>query len=127
MTKHLGSCHCGSVRFEIGTDLPLGPYFRCNCSLCARKGAIMGGAPRSSLKVTHGNEFITTYSWNTHEAQHYFCSRCDIYTHHVMRGETVTVGVNMACIEGCDVFSLPGVTVGNGRDEWSLVQPGGAA
>ncbi|MBC7989873.1 MAG: GFA family protein [Luteimonas sp.] len=126
MSKYLGSCHCGGVRFEIDTEHPLGPYFRCNCSLCSRKGAVMGAAPRSAFAVTGGAELIFTYAWNSLEAQHYFCRICGIYTHHAMRGETETIGVNMACIEGFDVFALGDVEVGDGKS-WSLVQGGSAA
>ena len=122
MTQYLGSCHCGGVRFEVETEFPLGPYFRCNCSLCSRKSAVMGAAPRTALKVTAGQELLSTYTWNTHEAQHYFCKVCGIYRHHAMRGETMTVGLNMACIEGLDVFALEEVQVGDGKNEWSLVQ-----
>lgn len=39
-----------------------------------------------------------------------------------MRGETTTAGLNVACIEGLDPFALGEVPVGNGRDEWSVVQ-----
>jgi hypothetical protein len=106
MNKYLGSCHCGGVRFEIAADEPLGPYFRCNCSLCSRKGAVMGDAARSALEVTAGADLVSTYTWNTGEAQHYFCKVCGIYTHHVMRGRTDRVGVNMGCIEGVDVYPL---------------------
>ena len=120
MAQYLGSCHCGGVRFEIDTDQPLGPYFRCNCSLCSRKSAVMGAAPRSALRLTAGADLLGTYRWNTMEAEHHFCRRCGIYTHHVMRGETQTVGLNMACIEGFDVFALGEVEVGDGR-QWSLV------
>ncbi|MBC7941121.1 MAG: GFA family protein [Chitinophagaceae bacterium] len=120
MTKHLGSCHCGGVKFEIDTEQPLGPFFRCNCSLCSRKGAVMGAAPRSALTLTAGADLISTYTWNLHEAQHHFCRVCGIYTHHAMRGETQSVGINMACIEGFDVYALGDVEVGNGKN-WSLV------
>jgi hypothetical protein len=44
-----------------------------------------------------------------------------------MRGETTTVGLNMACIEGFDVFALGEVQVGDGKNEWSVVQGGGEA
>ena len=114
MTKYLGGCHCGGVRFEITTEQPLGPYFKCNCSLCSRKNAVMGAAPRSALTVIAGDELISTYAWNTREAQHYFCKVCGIYTHHVMRGATDRVGVNMACIEGMDVYAVGEVVVGGG-------------
>lgn len=80
----------------------------------------MGAAPRSAITVTAGVDMISTYTWNTNEAQHYFCKVCGIYTHHVMRGEAESVGVNMACIEGIDVFALGEVEVGNGKS-WSLV------
>jgi len=123
MNRYRGSCHCGGVKFEIETGYPLGPYFRCNCSLCSRKGAVMGAAPKDALRVTEGVDLVSTYQWNTREAQHHFCKVCGIYTHHVMRGETTTVGVNMACIEGVDVFALGEIPVGNGKDEWSLVEP----
>jgi hypothetical protein len=127
MTKYIGSCHCGGVRFEVDTDQPLGPYFRCNCSLCSRKGAIIGAAPRSALTVVAGQALISTYTWNTHEAQHYFCRVCGIYTHHVMRGQTRTVGLNMACIEGFDVSAHGGVQMEDGKNGWSVVKGDSAA
>ena len=126
MTKYIGSCHCGSVRFEVDTDQPLGPYFRCNCSLCSRKGAVIGAAPRSALSIIAGQDLISTYTWNTHEAQHYFCKVCGIYTHHVMRGQTHTVGLNMACVEGFDVFGQGHIEVDDGKSGWSVVQGSGA-
>lgn len=106
MDTYAGSCHCGGVRFVVVTDEPLGPYFRCTCSLCSRKGAVIGSAARSALTVTAGHDLISTYVWNTGEAQHYFCKTCGIYTHHVMRGRTDRVGINMGCIDGVDVYAL---------------------
>jgi hypothetical protein len=127
MTKYIGSCHCGGVRFEVDTDQPLGPYFRCNCSLCSRKGAVIGAARRSALTVVAGEPLISTYTWNTHEAQHYFCKVCGIYTHHVMRGQIHTVGLNMACIEGFDVTAHDGVQMEDGKSGWSVVKGDDAA
>ena len=114
MSHYRGSCHCHAVKFEIQTDEPLDPYFRCNCSLCSRKGAVMGQAPRSSLQVTQGLDDLSVYRWNTQEAEHFFCKHCGIYTHHVMRGATDYVGVNMACVQGVDVFAVGEVVVGGG-------------
>lgn len=114
MPHYRGSCHCNAVKFEIQTDEPLDPYFRCNCSLCSRKGAVMGQAPRAALQVTQGQDDLSVYRWNTQEAEHLFCKHCGIYTHHVMRGATDYVGVNMACVQGVDVFALGEVVVGGG-------------
>jgi hypothetical protein len=115
MNTHLGACHCGGVRFQIDTEESLDPYFRCNCSLCTRKGAVMGQTARSALTVTKGADLLSTYTWNTGEAQHHFCKACGIYTHHVMRGATDRIGVNMACIEGVDVTALGDVIMGGGK------------
>lgn len=114
MTVYQGSCHCASVRFCIDTDEPLGPYFRCDCSLCSRKGAVMGEAARCALQLTCGGEQLVTYTWNSGEALHHFCKLCGIYTHHVMRGATERIGVNMACIDGFDVATLADVEWGGG-------------
>ena len=123
MTTYKGSCHCGRVGFEVNTIEPLGPYFRCNCTLCSRKGAVMGQAARKALQVTRGQESLSRYCWNTGEAEHYFCKNCGVYTHHVMRGATDYVGVNMACVEGFDVYAIEEVVVGGGAN-LSLVPKG---
>ncbi|MCP5283772.1 MAG: GFA family protein [Burkholderiaceae bacterium] len=127
MTKYKGSCHCGAVQFEVKTNEPLDPYFRCNCSLCSRKGAVMGEAAREDLMVTQGEELISTYTWNTGEAQHYFCKVCGIYTHHVMRGATDRIGINMACVEGVDVYAVGEVQVGGGKNLSLVKAPRSAA
>ena len=118
MPKHTGSCHCGAVVFEIDTEESLGPCFRCNCSLCARKGAVIGRAARTALTITKGADSLTLYRWNTGEAEHFFCKHCGIYTHHVMRGDTDFIGVNMACIMGGSVFDLEPVPVDDGATQW---------
>ena len=115
MTKYVGSCHCKAVQFEVETEERLDPYFRCDCSLCSRKGAVMGEAARTALTVIAGGSSLGIYSWNTGEAQHYFCKVCGIYTHHVMRGCTDRVGTNMGCIEGIDVYASGEVVVGGGK------------
>jgi hypothetical protein len=74
----------------------------------------MGQALKKELRVTQGESELSVYCWNTQEAEHYFCKNCGIYTHHVMRGATEYIGVNMACIEGFDIFAVKDVKVGGG-------------
>ena len=38
------------------------------------------------LTVTAGEEFLATYQFNTKVAEHRFCTRCGINTHHKRRG-----------------------------------------
>ena len=83
--KHRASCHCGAVVLEL--DLPNGIVDprRCNCSMCRRKGAVVGAVPLSGLRVVQGADVLRMYQFNTRTAKHYFCSVCGIYTHHQRR------------------------------------------
>ena len=101
-----GTCHCGAVEFEV--DLPKGlqELRRCSCSLCRRKGAVVCSVPLAGLRVVRGAEKLTLYQWNTKTAKHYFCSVCGIYTHHQRRSNPKQFGVNVACIEGINPFTL---------------------
>jgi len=54
MLTKTGSCHCGTVVFEVDLENGLQNLRRCNCSLCRRKGAIMAGVPLDRLRVVKG-------------------------------------------------------------------------
>ena len=41
---HKGSCHCGNMKFEVEGELT--QVVSCNCSICARKGALLWSVPR---------------------------------------------------------------------------------
>lgn len=114
MENMKGSCHCGTVKFEIALEHGLENMRRCNCSLCSRKGAIMASVPLDRLEVLQGQDNLTLYQWNTGTAKHYFCKTCGIYTHHQRRSVPTEYGVNIACLEGINPFSYTEVTVGNG-------------
>lgn len=127
MPVHKGSGHCGKVRFELDPKEALGPYFRCSCSLCAHKGAVIKQAGRDEFWVTDGEDPLSVYRWNTGEAEHCFCQHCGIYNHHVMRGATAYIGVNMACIEGFGVYAAGEVVVGGGAELSTVSAPHGDA
>jgi hypothetical protein len=109
-----GSCHCGSVRFEVDGELE--SVRRCDCSLCRRKGAIMAGVPLDRLRVVSGEEYLTLYQWNTMTARHYFCRRCGIYTHHRRRSNPQEYGFNTGCFDDIDQAALGSVPVGRGSE-----------
>ena len=96
-----GSCHCGVIKFKINTSLR--DLRRCNCSICSRKGFVMGSAPMELLKIVSGKKFLSTYKWNTNIAEHYFCKICGINTHHKRRSNPNEYGFNIACIEGFEM------------------------
>ena len=101
-----GRCHCGNVEFEV--ELPNGfeELTRCNCSMCARRGAVVTSVPLSAFKILKGADQLSLYQFNTKKAKHYFCANCGIYTHHKRRANPNQYAVNIACIEGVNPFEL---------------------
>ena len=112
--KHKGSCHCGTVQFEL--DLPDGliNVRRCDCSMCRRRGAIAASVPLAGVKILSGEEALTLYQFNTKTAKHYFCSNCGIYTHHQRRSNPTQYGFNVACLEGINPLTIEGIPVNDG-------------
>jgi hypothetical protein len=120
-TRHTGSCHCGAVKFEVTT--PLLPATRCNCSLCRRRGAAMSPAlPRENLTILSGEDALTLYQFNTRVARHYFCKHCGIYPFHQTRRDATQWRVNLGCLDGVDVHSLP-CDVANGAAMSVVARP----
>jgi hypothetical protein len=111
---HRASCHCGAVVLEL--DLPNGVVDprRCNCSMCRRKGAIVGAVPVTGLRVVKGADVLRLYQFNTRTAKHYFCSICGIYTHHQRRVNPNEYGFNVGCLEGVDPFDIANVPMSDG-------------
>lgn len=109
------SCHCGSVELEIEFTDGLQNIRRCDCSLCSRKGYVMAAVPATNLKVVKGEDVLSLYQWGTRVAEHYFCARCGIHTHHKRRSNPLELGINIACVEGVRALEYGPVPVGNGN------------
>jgi hypothetical protein len=99
-----GSCHCGAVEFQLKSNLA--QTFRCNCSLCRRKGAVMTIVNPEDFALLKGEEVLALYQFNTGAAKHYFCKVCGIYTFHRPRTNPSVFRVNVGCLEGVDPLSL---------------------
>ena len=114
LPKHRGTCHCGSVEFEL--DLPDGlvELRRCDCSMCRRRGAIAASVPLSSINILKGADVLKLYQFNTMTAKHYFCSNCGIYTHHQRRSNPKQYGFNVACLEGINPLKIEGIPTNDG-------------
>jgi hypothetical protein len=84
-----GSCHCGSVRFQVHSAHPV-PYQRCYCTICRKTQggggyAINLGASAGTLRV-QGREQISIYHAKMREpgerrshrstAERHFCKLC---------------------------------------------------
>jgi hypothetical protein len=102
---YVGSCHCGAVKFRI--DSQIVELTTCDCSLCAKRNALMAKVPEHAMTVIEGEEMLTLYQWNTHRAKHYFCRRCGIYVFHRKRAAPDQFGVNVFCLENFDARAFP--------------------
>ena len=120
MVRHAGGCHCGRVRFEVEAPEDL-RVSDCNCSICAKSGYLHLIVPAERFTLTSGREFLTTYSFNTNVAQHYFCSRCGIKSFYIPRSHPDGVSVNARCIDSPTVKSLS-VLPFDGRN-WEAALP----
>lgn len=110
MTKtYSGSCHCGTVQFEIDTEFT--EFTQCDCSLCTKKNAVMTKVHESSFRLLMGEDALGTYEWNTRTAKHHFCSKCGIYTFHRKRVTPDFFGINVFCLDTPDIQSVPIIRV----------------
>ena len=116
MKKKL-TCHCGE--FEAEVTIPengIEKVMRCNCTLCKRKGYVIGVLGENDFKIIKGEKLLKLYQYYTKAAKHYFCSICGIYTHHQRRSVPSEYGFNIACVEGVKIEDYKDVRYLDGRD-----------
>jgi hypothetical protein len=105
--KHVGSCHCGAVRYEATLDLEQ-PVIACNCSICGRSGSLLSFIPESGFVLKSGEDALTDYQFNKHHIHHVFCGKCGIKS--FARGKrpdgAPMVAINVRCIEDVDLNAL---------------------
>jgi hypothetical protein len=92
MVSHTGGCHCGRVRFEVTAPARL-KVSSCNCSICSKI------VPKSRFKLLTGEDWLTTYEFNTRTAKHLFCSECGIKSFYVPRSYPEGYSVNARCLD----------------------------
>lgn len=101
-----GSCHCGQIAFEVEGDLT--GVADCNCSICARMGALHWFVPRDKLLLLTSETGLATYTFGTETIRHHFCPRCGI--HPFGEGTDAkgnrSAAVNARCLEEVDLSSL---------------------
>ena len=110
-----GACHCGAVQFEAVLPGGLASARRCTCSICRMRGAVAVTGSIDAFRLTQGQEMLATYRFNTKVAEHHFCTKCGIYTHHKRRSNPNELGINAACLEGVSPFDFRDLIVFDGE------------
>jgi hypothetical protein len=105
LVTHHGSCHCGAVRYEVDAPANL-EVSECNCSICSRSGYLHLIVPRSRFRLLAGEDNLTTYTFDTHEAKHLFCKTCGIKSFYIPRSHPDGVSVNVRCLDDSTIRSM---------------------
>ena len=85
-----GACHCGEVQFDFRSALDA--PFRCACSYCQRRGAVLQKVPADSVRLLHGKNCLKSYDG------HYFCKHCGSFAF-TRPSKRTRMAVNLRCVD----------------------------
>ncbi len=71
--------------------------------------------PKDKFKITMGSEFLSTYTFNTGQAKHTFCSVCGVQAFYYPRSNPDGVSVAPYCISSGTIKGVKTETF-NGQD-----------
>ncbi|CAM5450305.1 GFA family protein [Eoetvoesiella caeni] len=102
-----GSCHCGTVRFEVDAQPPT-KAISCNCSHCRRKGFLLSFFPAEQFTLLQGQESLGSYKFNTHKIDHRFCRECgtEPFAQGANPDGTAVCAINLRCVPSIDLDTL---------------------
>lgn len=72
----------------------------CNCSICTKKGFINLIVPPDDFELLEGEALLSSYRFNTHAAEHRFCSVCGIHPFSRPRSHPGSFDINARCLDG---------------------------
>ena len=105
MTTHKGGCHCGAVAFEIEAPANIDAK-DCNCSICSKSGFLHLFVSRNNFNLLSGEDDLSTYTFGTGVAKHYFCRHCGVKSFYIPRSHPDGYSVNARCLEPETIESL---------------------
>lgn len=79
----------------------------CDCSLCQKRGALNHRVEEDALRILTPLEELKLYQWHTMTAKDYFCPTCGILPFRRPRTAPEVWTVNVRCVEGVDLDSIP--------------------
>lgn len=93
-----GGCHCGAVAWEaaLSDDIIAD---ECNCSICAKVGFQHVITSAARFRLLKGKDQLSTYTFNSGVAQHYFCKHCGVKSHYIPRSNPDGFSLNLRCMD----------------------------
>jgi hypothetical protein len=103
---YTGGCHCGTVRYEVETDIH--NVISCNCSICAKTGTLLAFVPASQFKLLSGEDNLTDYQFHKEIIHHLFCATCGVRSFATGTGpDGIEMrAVNVRCLDDVDLSAL---------------------
>ena len=94
------------MRFEALSTLT--PVVTCNCSICAKRGALWAFVKAPHFRLLQGGDALPDYQFGARKLHHLFCSACGIgsYSRGVDSAGQDTFAVNVRCLDGVDPDGL---------------------
>lgn len=102
---HNGGCHCGTVKYSVEAPDVL-DVSECNCSICSKSGYLHLIVPREKFHLHSGAENLAKYTFDTHEAKHFFCKTCGIKSFYIPRSHPEGISVNVRCLDHATVKGM---------------------
>ena len=93
-----GSCHCQAITFEVEAQEEI-EVEDCNCSICSKTGFLHLIVPNDKFSLLSGKDNLTTYTFNTGIAKHYFCATCGIKPFYAPRSNPDGMDINVRCLD----------------------------
>ena len=118
--KHIGSCHCGAIRFEVEADMDAGAT-ACNCTICTKINQVSSCVKPNAFTLISGQSDLSEYAWGGKTATRFFCRHCGV--HCFGRGYLEQLGgdyvsVNYNCLDEVDPASLKVMHFDGRHDNW---------
>lgn len=106
MKKHIGSCHCGKVKYAV--EMNLKNAISCNCSVCLKRGSLLDFVPESQFTLLSGEDELQDYLFNKKVIHHYFCKNCGIlpFGKATAPDGTKMVAINLRSLDGIDLKEI---------------------
>ena len=88
--------------------MELNQVISCNCSFCAKKGALLAFVPASQFTLLSGEEGLQDYQFNRKIIHHVFCRHCGVQSFGRGTGPdgVPTVAINARCLDNVDADTL---------------------
>ena len=93
-----GGCHCESVKFEF-RSLKKVEVWTCNCSICSLNNYQHLFVRHSDFNLISGKEYLTSYQFATHTAEHLFCRRCGVKSFYQPRSHPDSFSIDIRCVK----------------------------